>query len=75
MVSGPSAWMSVSSASAMRMENSQLGLARLVAAVVVRKLGVLEMGERQTEAGVHVRLAGEADGGAGVAVVGHAAAR
>src|SRR5262245_40856893 len=33
---------------------------RLVAAVVVRKLGVLEVREWQAEAGVHVGLAGEA---------------
>ena len=50
-----------------------LGLARLVAAVVMREFGVLEMGERQAEARMHVGLAGEADGGAGVAVVGHLA--
>ena len=50
-----------------------LALAGLVAAVVVRELGVLERRERQVEAGVHVGLAGQADGGAGVAVIGELA--
>ena len=51
----------------------RLALARLMAAVVMGKLGVLERRERQAEAGVHVRLARETDGGAGVAVVSHPA--
>ena len=55
----------------MRVENCFLGLARLVATVVVRELGVLEIGERQAEARMHVGLAGEADRGAGVAVIAH----
>ena len=46
-------------------------LARLMPAVVVGKFGVLEGGERQTEAGVHVRLSRQADRGAGAAVTGH----
>jgi hypothetical protein len=50
-----------------------LSLARLVSAVVMGKLGVLEVGERQAEPSVHVRLSRKTDSGASVAVVGHLA--
>ena len=73
MVSGPSDWISRLQRLGHAGRKLLLGLARLVAAVVMGKFGVLEMRERQAEAGVHVRLAGQTDRGTGVAVVGHLA--
>src|SRR5262249_61035724 len=50
-----------------------LGLAGLVAAVVMGKLGGLEGREGRAESRVHVGLSRQADGGAGAAVVSHPA--
>ena len=73
MVSGPSAFDQSLERLGHAGRKLYFGLARLVAAVVMGKFGVLEIRERQAEPRVHVRLSGKTDSSAGIAMVGHLA--